>query len=80
MCIRDRVDVVRPHTPGEYTYWDYQAGRFTKDEGMRIDFQLFSPRLPHAWNVPGSIRWNAPVKAQATTRRSWLRLPTNPSA
>ena len=39
------VDVVRPHTPGEYTYWDYQAGRFTKDEGMRIDFQLFSPAL-----------------------------------
>ena len=39
------VDVVRPHTPGEYTYWDYQAGRFAKDEGMRIDFQLFSPAL-----------------------------------
>ena len=47
------VDVVRPHTPGEYTYWDYQAGRFTKDEGMRIDFQLFSPalaaRVQNAW-------------------------------
>ena len=47
------VDVVRPHTPGEYTYWDYQAGRFTKDEGMRIDFQLFSPalaaRVERAW-------------------------------
>ncbi len=47
------MDVVRPHTPGEYTYWDYQAGRFTKDEGMRIDFQLFSPalaaRVERAW-------------------------------
>ena len=47
------VDVVRPHTPGEYTYWDYQAGRFTKDEGLRIDFQLFSPalaaRVERAW-------------------------------
>ena len=47
------VDVVRPYTPGEYTYWDYQAGRFTKDEGMRIDFQLFSPalagRVQNAW-------------------------------
>ena len=27
------VDVVRPHTPGEYTYWDYQSGRFTR---MRV--------------------------------------------
>lgn len=47
------VDVVRPHTPGEYTYWDYQAGRFSKNEGMRIDFQLCSPalatRVRHAW-------------------------------
>lgn len=39
------VDPVRDRTPGEYTYWDYQAGRFTKNEGMRIDFQLLSPAL-----------------------------------
>ena len=39
------VDVVRPYTPGEYTYWDYQAGRLAKNEGMRIDFQLLSPAL-----------------------------------
>jgi len=47
------VEAVRPYTPGEYTYWDYQAGRFAKDEGMRIDFQLFSPalaaRVQNAW-------------------------------
>ncbi len=39
------VDVVRPYTPGEYTYWDYTKGRFPKNEGMRIDFQLHSPAL-----------------------------------
>lgn len=39
------VDPVRERTPGEYTYWDYQAGRFPKNEGMRIDFQLLSPAL-----------------------------------
>ena len=36
-----------------YTYWDYQKLRFPRNEGMRIDFQLFSPalaaRVERAW-------------------------------
>lgn len=41
------ADVVRPEHPGPgvYTYWDYQALRFPKKEGMRIDFVLASPAL-----------------------------------
>lgn len=39
------VDAVRPLTSEPYTYWDYTKGRFAKDEGMRIDFQLLSPAL-----------------------------------
>jgi exodeoxyribonuclease-3 len=39
------ADVVRPHTPGMFTYWDYQRLRFPKKEGMRIDFVLGSPAL-----------------------------------
>jgi exodeoxyribonuclease III len=39
------ADVVRPHTPGEYTYWDYTQLRFPRREGMRIDFALCSPAL-----------------------------------
>lgn len=38
-------DVVRERAEGRYTYWDYTKGRFAKDEGMRIDFQLYSPAL-----------------------------------
>ncbi len=34
---RERVD--------NYTYWDYQQLRFPKNEGMRIDFALASPKL-----------------------------------
>lgn len=37
------TDVVRPIVPDEYTFWDYKAGRFPKNEGMRIDFILGSP-------------------------------------
>ena len=38
-------DVVRPHTAGEFTYWDYTQLRFPKRQGMRIDFALCSPAL-----------------------------------
>ncbi|MEE1650892.1 exodeoxyribonuclease III [Brachybacterium sp. J144] len=44
------ADVVRPEHPGPgvYTYWDYQALRFPKKEGMRIDFVLGSPAVQQA--------------------------------
>ncbi len=39
------TDVVRPYTPGDFTYWDYQQLRFPRREGMRIDFVLASAVL-----------------------------------
>jgi exodeoxyribonuclease III len=30
--------------PGIYTFWDYQAGAFPKDDGIRIDHLLLSPQ------------------------------------
>lgn len=41
-------DVVRPIAPEGYTFWDYKAGRFQKDEGMRIDFIMGSPAFAGA--------------------------------
>lgn len=41
-------DPVRDLVPEGYTFWDYQAGRFQKNEGMRIDFILTSPALAEA--------------------------------
>ncbi len=29
--------------PGPYSFWDYQQGRFRKDQGLRIDHILLSP-------------------------------------
>jgi exodeoxyribonuclease-3 len=31
-------------TPGGYTFWDYQAGAWPRDLGIRIDHLLLSPR------------------------------------
>jgi exodeoxyribonuclease-3 len=41
-------DVVRPLAPEGFTFWDYKAGRFQKNEGMRIDFILGSPAFAGA--------------------------------
>jgi exodeoxyribonuclease-3 len=32
------------HTEVGYSYWDYQGGRWHKDEGLRIDHWLLSPQ------------------------------------
>ncbi|GAB3126957.1 exodeoxyribonuclease III [Glaciibacter psychrotolerans] len=37
------TDVVRPIVPDGFTFWDYKALRFPRNEGMRIDFILGSP-------------------------------------
>ncbi len=49
---------------GLFTYWDYQAGRWNRDEGLRIDHFLLSPqaadrlqaadvdRVPRGWEKP----------------------------
>jgi exodeoxyribonuclease-3 len=30
--------------PAQYTFWDYQAGAWQKNHGIRIDFVLLSPQ------------------------------------
>jgi exodeoxyribonuclease-3 len=48
-------DVVRDRWPGErvFSYWDYRAGMFHQDLGMRIDLVLaggeIAPRVKAAW-------------------------------
>jgi len=50
--------------PGQYTFWDYQAGAWQKNHGLRIDHMLLSPQAadrlikceidptPRAWEKP----------------------------
>ena len=33
-----------PNTAGAYSFWDYQRGRWQRDEGLRIDHLLLSPQ------------------------------------
>ena len=34
----------RIQSPGHYTFWDYQAGAWNKDDGIRIDHVLLTPQ------------------------------------
>jgi exodeoxyribonuclease-3 len=63
MGLTDAVRAVAPG-PGVYTFWDYQAGAWQKDNGIRIDHLLLSPmaadllveagvdRTPRGWETP----------------------------
>jgi exodeoxyribonuclease III len=46
ICHLGYTDALRALHPesGLYTYWDYQAGRWNRDEGLRIDHLLLSPQ------------------------------------
>lgn len=41
------TDAFRVHNtaPGQYTFWDYQAGAWQRDKGIRIDHFLLAPAL-----------------------------------
>jgi exodeoxyribonuclease-3 len=42
--LTDALRAVQPDGPA-YTFWDYQAGAWDKNVGLRIDHALLSPRL-----------------------------------
>jgi exodeoxyribonuclease-3 len=66
LCALGLTDAVRTCQPqaGVYTFWDYQAGAWQKDDGIRIDHLMLSPqaadrirevdvdRATRAWEKP----------------------------
>ena len=64
-------DVVRERWPAErvFTYWDYRAGMFHRDLGMRIDLVLAWPRWPAGCGRPGWTGRPARAAGRATTPR-----------
>jgi len=46
LCHLGLTDAIRAFHPQPpvYSYWDYQAGRWNRDEGLRIDHLLLSPQ------------------------------------
>ncbi len=50
--------------PGIYTFWDYQANGWIRNDGIRIDHWLLTPqaadRLADAWVETGPRAWEKP--------------------
>jgi len=44
MGLTDAIRALHPHRR-IYTFWDYQAGAWQRDSGLRIDHALLSPTL-----------------------------------
>ncbi|HEY7669755.1 MAG TPA: exodeoxyribonuclease III [Hyphomicrobium sp.] len=61
--LTDAVRLCHPD-PGVYTFWDYQAGAFQKDDGIRIDHLLLSPQAADRLTAAGVDRvtrgWEKP--------------------
>lgn len=54
--LTDAVRLCHPG-PGVYTFWDYQAGAFQKDDGIRIDHLLLSPQAADRLKAAGVDRF-----------------------
>ena len=79
-------DVVRDRWPADriFTYWDYRAGRFHQDKGMRIDLVLAGarPGRPGGRGVggPQGPQGQRPVRPRPGDRRPGRRRRTATSA
>ena len=65
------TDAVRATSddPGLYTFWDYQAGAWQKNNGIRIDHVLLSPRPPTGSRTSASTATCGPGKSRPITCR-----------
>lgn len=66
LCNLGLTDAVRAGSdgPGPYTFWDYQAGAWQKNDGIRIDHLLLSPQAADRLTAVGVDRhvraWEKP--------------------
>jgi exodeoxyribonuclease-3 len=60
--------------PGHYTFWDYQAGAWQKDDGIRIDFQLLSPQAADRLAAAGIDRFTRSWEKPSDHAPVWTTL------
>jgi len=60
--------------PGVYTFWDYQAGAFQKDDGIRIDHLLLSPQATDRLLAAGVDRFTRAWEKPSDHVPAWVEL------
>ncbi|MEZ5924828.1 MAG: exodeoxyribonuclease III [Hyphomicrobiaceae bacterium] len=72
------TDAIRTSQPGEgvYTFWDYQAGAWQKDNGIRIDHLMLSPEAADRLNAAGVDRQTRAWEKPSDHVPAWIELST----
>ena len=70
------TDAIRACYPegGVYTFWDYQAGAFQKDDGIRIDHLLLSPQAADRLQTAGIDRFTRAWEKPSDHVPVWVEL------
>jgi exodeoxyribonuclease III len=71
--LTDAVRLCHPG-PGVYTFWDYQAGAFQKDDGIRIDHLLLSPQAVDRLRSAGVDRFTRAWEKPSDHVPTWVEL------
>lgn len=60
--------------PGHYTFWDYQAGAWQKDDGIRIDHLMLSPQAADRLSAAGIDRFTRSWEKPSDHVPAWVTL------
>jgi len=71
--LTDAIRLCHPE-PGVYTFWDYQAGAFQKDDGIRIDHLLLSPQASDRLVSAGVDRFTRAWEKPSDHVPAWVEL------
>jgi exodeoxyribonuclease III len=71
--LTDAVRLCHPQA-GVYTFWDYQAGSYQKDDGIRIDHLLLSPQAADRLMAAGIDRFTRGWEKPSDHVPVWVEL------
>lgn len=71
--LTDAIRACHP-APGTYTFWDYQAGSWQKDDGIRIDHLMLSPQAADRMTASGIDRFTRGWEKPSDHVPAWVEL------
>ncbi|MGH6815461.1 MAG: exodeoxyribonuclease III [Hyphomicrobiaceae bacterium] len=71
--LTDAIRAVEPN-PGVYTFWDYQAGSWQKNNGIRIDHLLLSPQAADRLTSAGVDRFTRAWEKPSDHVPAWIEI------
>ena len=73
----DAIRAIHPHG-SQYSYWDYQAGAWQRDNGIRIDHLLLSPEAASRLANAGVDKTPRGLERPSDHTPVWVELTDRP--